>query len=65
MILYEQISAEEIYHYPVGYLPYNAVRMGNILKGDDTISYGTKNFSVYPTLREGNDFGVALEYIQG
>ena len=65
MILYEQISAEEIYQYPVGYLPYNAVRMGNILKGDDTISYGTKNFSVYPTLREGNDFGMALEYIQG
>lgn len=65
MMLYESLSAEDTYHYPIGYLPYSAVRMGNLLKGDDTISYGTRNFSVYPTLREGNDFGVALEYIVG
>lgn len=65
MILYESLSAEEVYQYPIGYLPYNAIRMNNILKGDDTVSYGTKNFTVFPALRDGNDFGMAFEYIQG
>jgi len=63
--LYEKLSDTNIFLHPIGYLPYCAVRMSNYLKGDDTISFGTKNFAVYPTIRNGDSFGTALEYIEG
>ena len=63
--LYHYINSEQVYVHPLCYAPYQAVRMANQLKGDDVISYGTRNFSVYPTFREGNTFGVAIEFIEG
>jgi hypothetical protein len=65
VILYEWLDASNIFHYPIAYLPYQALRMGNLLKGDDTVSYGTRNFAVFPTFRNGNDFGMAIEFIEG
>lgn len=63
--LYEYRDASNIFTHPFAYIPYQAVRMGNLLKGDDVISYGTRNFSVYPDIRDGNAFGCALEFIEG
>jgi hypothetical protein len=65
VILYEWLDASNIFHYPIAYLPYQALRMGNLLKGDDTVSYGTRNFAVFPTFKNGNDFGMAIEFIEG
>ena len=65
VMLYEWKDAENIFFHPIAYLPYQAVRMGNVLKGDDTIAYGTRKFSVYPDCRDGVAFGCAIEYIQG
>ena len=62
---YEYRDAENIFLHPFAYLPYQAVRMVNALKGDDVISYGTRNFSVYPDCRDGANFGCALEFIEG
>jgi len=63
--LFEKLDDANIFLHPIAYLPYHAVRMGSLLKGDDTISFGTKNFAVYPVIRNSNTFGVALEYIEG
>lgn len=65
VFLYEYLSADNVFFHPIAYLPYSAVRMGNNLKGDDIISYGTRNFSVYPDCRDGVTFGCALEFIEG
>jgi len=65
VILYEYLNAENIFHYPICYLPYQAIFMGSLLKGDDTVSFGTRNFAVYPTLRNGNAYGYAIEFIEG
>ena len=65
VILYEQLDIENIFHYPIAYLPYQALYMGPLLKGNDTVSFGTRNFSVFPTFRNGNAFGMALEFIEG
>lgn len=62
---YEYINASAVFFHPLCYLPYQAVRMENLLKGDDVISYGTRNFSVYPDCRNGNVFGCAVEFIEG
>lgn len=64
-MLYEYLSADNVFLHPFAYLPYLAVRMDNNLKGDDVISYGTRNFSVYPDCRDGKEYGCALEFIQG
>lgn len=65
VILYEGLDAENIFHYPIAYLPYQAIYMGGLLKGDDTVSFGTRNFGVYPTFRNGNAYGMAIEFIEG
>lgn len=65
VFLYEYKDAENIFCYPIAYLPYQAVRMEGMLKGNDVISFGTRNFSVYPTMRDGNAFGMAIEFIAG
>lgn len=65
VILYENLDAENIFHYPIAYLPYQAIYMGGLLKGDDTVSFGTRNFGVYPTFRNGNAYGMAIEFIEG
>lgn len=65
VFFYEYKDAENIFCHPLCYLPYQAVRMKNQLKGDDVISYGTRNFSVYPDCRDGVEFGCALEFIEG
>jgi len=65
VFLYQYIDVENVYLHPIAYLPYQAVRMGNILKGDDTIAYGTRKFSVYPDCRDGVNFGCAIEYTVG
>lgn len=65
VLLYESLDAENIFQYPIGYLPYQAIYMGPLLKGDDTVSFGTRDFAVYPTLRNGNAYGYAIEYIEG
>jgi hypothetical protein len=62
---YEYLNAQNVFLHPLCYLPYKAVRMTNLLKGDDVISYGTRNFSVYPDCRDGVDFGCAIEFIEG
>jgi hypothetical protein len=64
VILYEYLNAENIFHYPIAYLPYQAIYMGPLLKGDDTVSFGTRNFAVFPS-RNGTAYGMALEYIEG
>ena len=65
MMLFEYLDAENVFFHPIGYLPYQAVRTVNLLAGDDVISYGTRNFSVYPDMRDGVNFGCALEFIEG
>ncbi len=65
VFFYEYLSASSIMCHPLCYLPYQAIRMYNLLKGDDVISYGTRNFSVYPDCRDGVAFGCALEFIEG
>lgn len=65
VMLYEYLDAENIFQYPIAYLPYQAIYMGGRLKGDDTVSFGLRNFAVYPTFRNGNAYGYALEYIEG
>ena len=65
VFLWQYRDAENIICYPIAYLPYQAVRMENQLKGNDVISFGVRNFSVYPTFRDGNAFGIALEFIEG
>lgn len=66
VVLFNQyVDPQNIFFHPIGYLPYQAVRMGNLLKGDDIISYSTKNFSVYPDCRDTSAFGCALEFIEG
>lgn len=65
VILFESLDEENIFHYPIAYLPYQAIYMEGLLKGDDTVSFGTRNFGVYPTFRNGNAFGMAIEFIEG
>ena len=65
VFLWEYLDVENTFCYPIGYLPYQAVRTSNQLKGNDVISFGLRNFSVYPTFRDGNEFGIALEFIEG
>lgn len=65
VMFFEYLDAQNIFFHPIAYLPYQALRMGNLLKGDDVISYGTRNFSVYPDCRDGVAFGCALEFIEG
>ena len=61
--LKEVVDASHIYINPVAYLPYYAVRMENNLKGDDTVSFGVRNFACYPCLRDGDAFGLAMEFV--
>ena len=65
--LYEYVDSSHVYLNPIGYLPYYAVQYSGVLSSDDTISYGTRNFSVFPVFKDGHSasafHGMALEYV--
>lgn len=67
VFLYEEFDSVNIFVHPIGYLPYYGIRMSTMLKGDDTISYGSDNYAVFPILRDNiaDGFGMAIKYIEG
>ena len=65
--LYENVDSSHKYLNPIGYLPYYAVQFSIVLSADDTISYGTRNFSVFPVLKDSHFatafHGIAIEFV--
>ena len=65
--LYEYVDSSHVYLNPIGYLPFYAVQYSGVLSSDDTISYGTRNFAVFPVFKDGHfcstTHGMAIEYV--
>ena len=65
VFLYEELDSVNVFLHPIAYLPYYAVRLQNMLVANDTITYGTDTYSVFPVLKNESTFGIALKFIEG